>query len=160
MERNFYSLLNTLRKLGSNLQLEGENISVEMANGDDLSRELRSEIIKYKDDLILFLKRKKEFYEIPKISIQASYPISDAQRRLWVLSQFEQGSIAYNMYSYLDLKGYDIDIFRRSISSVLLRHEVLRTVFREGEDGEVRQYVLDLDDLGFVIGYEDYRLED
>ncbi|WP_271730181.1 condensation domain-containing protein, partial [Aquimarina algiphila] len=25
---------------------------------------------------------------------------------------------------------------------------------------EVRQYVLDLDDLGFVIGYEDYRLED
>ncbi|WP_271730212.1 phosphopantetheine-binding protein, partial [Aquimarina algiphila] len=34
---------------------------------------------------------KSNYVSIEPISIQASYPISDAQRRLWVLSQFEQG---------------------------------------------------------------------
>ncbi|MGB3464106.1 MAG: amino acid adenylation domain-containing protein, partial [Cyclobacteriaceae bacterium] len=39
--------------------------------------------------------KQEAFTKIPKVGEDVSYAISDAQRRLWVLSQFEGGSAAY-----------------------------------------------------------------
>ena len=87
-----------------------------------------------------------------------SYAISDAQRRLWVLSQFEGGSVAYNMPSSIELeKNIDIENFKRAIDSTIERHEILRTVFKEDETGEIRQWVIERTDLGFKIDYKDFR---
>ena len=100
------------------------------------------------------------YYSIPLIPISEddSYAISDAQRRLWVLSQFEGGSIAYNMPGSIPLDGsYDIDSFTKALYAVIERHEILRTVFREGQDGTVRQVIIPTEQLGFSIDYQDYR---
>ncbi|WP_133054523.1 non-ribosomal peptide synthetase, partial [Niastella populi] len=105
--------------------------------------------------------QKEQFVQIEKVTPQASYPISDGQRRLWVLSQFEGGSSAYNIPGsiYLD-EDIDIENFRRAIDSTIDRHEVLRTVFREDQPGEIRQWILERKEIGFSIAYKDFRKEE
>ncbi|WP_165760207.1 condensation domain-containing protein, partial [Niastella populi] len=104
--------------------------------------------------------KREEFVQIGKVTPQASYPISDAQRRLWVLSKFEGGSIAYNIpgSTYLN-QDIEIENFKRAIDATIDRHEILRTVFREDESGEIRQWVLEREALGFSIDYQDFRQE-
>ncbi|MGB3465730.1 MAG: condensation domain-containing protein, partial [Cyclobacteriaceae bacterium] len=101
--------------------------------------------------------KQEAFTKIPKVGEDVSYAISDAQRRLWVLSQFEGGSAAYNMPGSVRLRGrYDVSLFQRSFDYVIGRHEILRTVFREDSNREVRQYILSVESLGFEIGYHDF----
>lgn len=104
----------------------------------------------------------KAFYkEIKKVAESESYPISDAQRRLWILSQFEDTSKAYNMPYSLPLEGsYNIDDFKKAIDAVIDRHEILRTIFKEDSSGEVRQWVLDSKELDFHMDYRDLREDD
>ncbi|MDP1880838.1 MAG: amino acid adenylation domain-containing protein, partial [Parachlamydiaceae bacterium] len=104
--------------------------------------------------------KKEEFIQIEKVANQSSYPISDAQRRLWVLSQFEESSVAYNIPGGLALnQEIDIECFKKSIDSTIERHEILRTIFKEDETGEIRQWILNKEELGFKIDYRDYRKE-
>jgi amino acid adenylation domain-containing protein len=99
--------------------------------------------------------------QIPKISDLEFYPISDAQRRLWVLSQFEGGSVAYNIPGRLYLKqNIDIVRFKKAIESVIERHEILRTIFKADDGGEVRQWILNKEDLDFEMNYSDLRKEE
>ncbi|WP_165760191.1 condensation domain-containing protein, partial [Niastella populi] len=101
---------------------------------------------------------REAFVQIEKVSPQVSYAISDGQRRLWVLSQFEGGSAAYNIPGSIYLnQDIDIENFRRAIDATLERHEILRTIFREDESGEIRQWVLQREGLGFTIDYQDFR---
>src|SRR5947209_12882333 len=58
------------------------------------------------------------------------FPASFAQRRLWFLDQWEPGSAAYNYPIALRLVGrLELDLFERSLNTVVLRHETLRTSF-------------------------------
>jgi len=89
-------------------------------------------------------KRVTGYSEITKAAPAADYPLSDGQRRLWVLSQIEQASQAYHLSGELLVEGeYVIDHLARAINTVIDRHEILRTVFRENEAGELRQLVVD-----------------
>ena len=102
--------------------------------------------------------KRSVYVEIAKVKESEHYSISDGQRRLWVLSQFEAGSTAYNMPSHIELDGaYDIDSFRKAIEATIDRHEILRTVFKVDAEGEVGQWILSKDELGFEIDYIDYR---
>nr|MDQ3959312.1 condensation domain-containing protein [Pseudomonadota bacterium] len=59
-------------------------------------------------------------------------PLSFAQQRLWFLDQLEPNNTFYNIPAAVRLSGMlDIPALERSINEVLLRHEVLRTVFSE-----------------------------
>ncbi|MEM1207365.1 MAG: amino acid adenylation domain-containing protein, partial [Acidobacteriota bacterium] len=64
-------------------------------------------------------------------SEDAAAPLSFAQQRLWFLHQLDPDSPAYNMPTALRLRG-DLDIPRleRALSSLIARHESLRTSFR------------------------------
>ncbi len=85
---------------------------------------------------------KTEYQQIEVVSEQDSYELSNAQRRLWILDQFKEDSIAYNMPASFIFEGkLNIDSFRKAFSFIIERHESLRTVFTT-ENGEARQKIL------------------
>jgi len=84
---------------------------------------------------------------IPKASEQERYPLSNAQRRLWVLHQFEGGNIGYNIASTYRVKGrLNIPVLQKALQALIERHEILRTAFGE-EDGEPYQRIRQNPDL-------------
>jgi amino acid adenylation domain-containing protein len=114
------------------------------------------------EDQAILLKQsvKTHHVTIDPVHESEGYAISDAQRRLWILSQFKGGSVAYNMPFQLTLDGdYNIESFKLAIEATIDRHEILRTIFKEDDQGEVRQWILSREDLAFEIDYQDYRLE-
>lgn len=108
--------------------------------------------------LIIMSIKKIAYLEIKKIEKQINYVVSDAQKRIWILSQYEQTSIAYNNPYLAELEGnYDEECFKRAIDSTIERHEALRTVFREDESGELKQWILSSEDLKFKCNLLDFR---
>jgi len=100
------------------------------------------------------------FEPIVAVSKAEGYALSSAQRRLWVLSQFGEGNIAYNQVAAYRLRGdLHITSLEESFNAVIKRHEILRTVFSEDELGEVRQFVRDIDTCNFKISHTDLREE-
>lgn len=72
---------------------------------------------------------------------ESSAALSNAQRRLWFLHQLEPDSTAYGMPMAISIKGnLDIPRLEKSLSSLVQRHESLRTYFVE-ESGEPRQKI-------------------
>jgi amino acid adenylation domain-containing protein/non-ribosomal peptide synthase protein (TIGR01720 family) len=69
-------------------------------------------------------------------------PLSFSQQRLWVLEQLLPGDAAYNIPVALELSGtLDVESLRRAFEAVVHRHEVLRTTFAMGPDGQPVQVI-------------------
>ncbi|WP_142332242.1 condensation domain-containing protein, partial [Bacillus pseudomycoides] len=80
---------------------------------------------------------KENFHVIKQAPKKEYYPVSAAQRRMYVVQQIEGGtqSTHYNMPLILELEGtLDIDRLYRSLSSLVDRHEPLRTTFHLKND--------------------------
>ncbi|RZK22634.1 MAG: hypothetical protein EOO43_09395, partial [Flavobacterium sp.] len=93
---------------------------------------------------------------IPKIAKGEYYDVSYAQRRLWILSQFAEGNIAYNMPGIFRMSGHlDLNAFRKACSSIIERHEILRTKFKVVQ-GELKQIILSADFLNFQLKFHEY----
>jgi amino acid adenylation domain-containing protein len=105
----------------------------------------------------LILGSKKELYsEIPVVPVAPDYVLSSSQRRLWILSQFEGGNTAYSLSSTYLLKGeLDYNAFQKAFHCLVNRHEILRTVFKEDERGEVKQIVKSIVEIGFKVEFRD-----
>ncbi|MCQ8130889.1 condensation domain-containing protein, partial [Methylomonas rivi] len=72
----------------------------------------------------------------------ASIPLSYAQQRLWFLDQLEPDNPFYNIPVALRLTGrLDLTALKQSFTAIVRRHEILRTVFDTGPDGEAVQTV-------------------
>ncbi len=112
---------------------------------------------------ILFLSKElKEgiFSKISKAQKATAYPLTPSQSRLWVLSQLEGGSVAYNMPAIVQLNGaVDVTKFNEAFKKLIARHEILRTVFKTNEEGELKQYVLPDKGVDFKIEEKDYSDE-
>lgn len=133
-----------------------EIISFQKKIPQDLLVKLKSN----KEDIIIYLKSlentKKQLIS-PSEKLE-NYPLSSAQKRLWLTCQVEGVSQVYNMPSTNVLEGeYELDYLFESIKNTLERHEILRTVFREDAKGGIRQWVLEKNELNFNIDYFDYR---
>ena len=67
------------------------------------------------------------------------FPTSFAQKRLWFLDQFDQGSPFYNIPTAVRLKGeFNVSVFQESINEIIDRHETLRTTFTVLDDEPVQ----------------------
>src|SRR5258705_2673602 len=74
--------------------------------------------------------------------IQAVFPASFAQQRLWFLDQLEPGTAAYNLPRAFRITGpLNVEVLERAFDIVIERHASLRTVF-DSVEGEARQIVL------------------
>jgi amino acid adenylation domain-containing protein len=83
-----------------------------------------------------------EYIEISPTEEKEYYDLSHAQRRLWILCQFEEDSTAYNIPSAITISGsFNVDAFTRAVQTMTDRHESLRTVFIS-LDGEPHQKII------------------
>ncbi|WP_157115928.1 non-ribosomal peptide synthetase, partial [Nocardia puris] len=84
----------------------------------------------------------------------ARIPLSPAQSRLWFLNRIESqegGAAVYNLPVVLRLTGrLDARALERAVLDVLTRHESLRTLYPEGEDGPY-QSILDAGEIGLTL---------
>ncbi|OQP61097.1 hypothetical protein A3860_05095 [Niastella vici] len=87
------------------------------------------------------------------------FPVSHVQERLWVLTRFEEASVAYNMPAVFRINGVlDIPLLKQAFRLSIERHEALRTIFFE-EDGRQMQKILTPSAMTFSVLVEDYEDE-
>jgi amino acid adenylation domain-containing protein len=153
-------LIEKLQQQGVSLALENDEIKISF-DGDHLDEDLLNSLRENKANLVAYLKKYSKssaYAAIPVVAEQMCYPLSSAQQRLWILSQLEEAAVAYNLPINIPLKGgYDIPSFRKAIDLIIDRHEVLRTVFRFDSEGEIKQWVLNSEELGFNLDFFDFR---
>jgi natural product biosynthesis luciferase-like monooxygenase protein/amino acid adenylation domain-containing protein len=154
-----------IKKLKDNkidLALDGDDLEINF-DGDEIPEDLLTEIRDNKKGLIDFLKQvygiDVETDEvIPKVAEQESYEMSPTQRRSWLVSQFSDSDIAYNMPMTYMLQGkLNVDALNYAMKQQPIRHESLRTAFRADENGEIRQYILKPEEVDFTIRQVDLR---
>ncbi|MEL7001554.1 MAG: amino acid adenylation domain-containing protein, partial [Bacteroidota bacterium] len=92
-----------------------------------------------------------EFSNISPVEDQEHYPLSFAQRRLWITNELEQYQTAYNISQCFEINDHIYpDILRKAIYAVIEKHQVLRTAFIS-VDGNIRQKVIDIDQFRFDL---------
>ncbi|MCU0288700.1 MAG: SDR family NAD(P)-dependent oxidoreductase, partial [Acidobacteria bacterium] len=74
--------------------------------------------------------KRDTFYTIDPIEKKEYYPLSSAQKRLYIFQQLHPESTAYNIPALHRLTGnFDIEKFRGIFITIMQRHEALRTAF-------------------------------
>ena len=100
---------------------------------------------------------KAEQQDIEPIAKQEDYALSNAQKRLWVINQFESAQIAYNIAgAYFLHSALDKEALEKVFDTLIERHESLRTVFVTVND-EPRQKIIPVEDFNFNISFVDLR---
>ena len=98
---------------------------------------------------VIGAQEKSAYAAIPQAKEQSHYPVSSAQKRMYVLSQMEGAGTSYNMPAVLQLEGkLDQERLSEAMNGLIARHESLRTSF-ELVEGEVVQIVHP--DVAFTI---------
>lgn len=94
-------------------------------------------------------KKPQAFTQLPIDAIDRSvelFPLSFAQQRLWFLEQLNKGSSAYNIAAAIKLSGeLDSDILDQTFQRIIQRHESLRTLFVDTEEGAKQKVLSQLD---------------
>lgn len=76
------------------------------------------------------------FVRIEPVPNAEYYPVSNAQRRLWILERMGAEKAAYNISGANLLEGdLDIKALGKALQTLIVRHESLRTTFFEMDDG-------------------------
>jgi non-ribosomal peptide synthetase component F len=139
------------------LYVQGERLRYRGSAGV-LSHELRRHLEEHRDEIVQHLKRLQA--QSPPRECQPSpiHPrapgtrmvLSYAQQRLWFIHQLE-GSVHYHATRAHQLTGrLDLDALKRALTTVVERHEALRTVIVE-EDGIPYQGVQDRFELDLPL---------
>ncbi|MBD0284700.1 MAG: amino acid adenylation domain-containing protein, partial [Flavisolibacter sp.] len=122
----------------------------------DIAKVISNPTIKQLGQVLLFEKQ-NQFLQIKPLPEEEHYALSHAQKRIWVLSQFKDGSLAYTGSGTYIIEGsLDIRAFKEAFDAVIERHESLRTIFIE-VNNEPRQKILSPSELEFRIEELDLR---
>ncbi|NOU17175.1 MAG: amino acid adenylation domain-containing protein [Bacteroidales bacterium] len=150
-------LLVKLFDLGVDLNIEGDKLIIDAAPGL-LTEELILEIRAHKGEILDILKlrsKNKIFHDINPAPEKPYYPLSSAQRRLYLLQQMEIESTAYNMlYTRFININFDKSKLEWVFRQLIARHESLRTSFEVIGDEPVQRVHKEVD---FCV--ESYTIE-
>lgn len=92
------------------------------------------------EELIAGGAQTRVYRSIQPAPVQSFYPLSEAQRRLWLISQANMQSTAYNLPAALLLEGIlDKARLTATFQTLIDRHESLRTSFHEKNAQPVQQ---------------------
>ncbi len=160
-------IVHSAQSKGINLFVDEGRLAIKKEKGISIPPNLIKVIQAHKKELIEFLEKEIQVSlttpskSIPKLLESESYKISNAQKRLWLVCQLEESSIAYNIPNTIVLEErLDINSFKKAVHAVIARHEILRTIFKVDNAGEIRQFVLSPAALGFCIEVKDYSGEE
>ncbi|MFZ5352311.1 MAG: amino acid adenylation domain-containing protein [Bacillota bacterium] len=110
--------------------------SVEMQVGDIFQLKSIREISKAIESM-----NKSIYLRIEKGEQRVFYPLSSAQKRMYMINQIESEGISYNMPGMLTFKGIlDMDRLKAALHKVFDRHDILKTSFHI-LDGEAIQKI-------------------
>jgi acyl carrier protein len=85
--------------------------------------------------------KKNTFIDIEKAEKKEFYPLSYNQNRMWILHQLEPGTSAFNMPNAIAFRHeVEEELIKKTVSSLLQRHESLRTGFKV-VNGEPVQFI-------------------
>ncbi|HEX8275646.1 MAG TPA: condensation domain-containing protein, partial [Longimicrobiaceae bacterium] len=140
-------LLAELGRRGVRVWAEGEALRFSAPRGA-LTEELRGQVAARRAEVLALLRdgageSRSAGARVERARRDGELPLSFAQRRLWFLDRLEPGSTLYSLPFQVRLRGeLDAGALARSLAEVVRRHEVLRTVYRAGADGEPAQLPL------------------
>jgi amino acid adenylation domain-containing protein len=104
-----------------------------------------------------YIKRTAEnkYISIDPVEMKKYYPLSPAQKRLYIFQHMELENTAYNMPQIAALEGeLDREALERTFKQLIHRHEILRTSFKNPNDTPVQQVQ---DEVEFETRY--YKVE-
>ncbi|MFT7033723.1 MAG: amino acid adenylation domain-containing protein [Cyclobacteriaceae bacterium] len=161
-----WSAVLDLKKVGVNnsfYELGGHSLSVakvvtrvfgELAVDLSLRDVFKHSTIKKLASLISSMQVNTHVVEIEKAPDLESYELTYNQKSIWLASQTEESSLAFNIPSVFTLKGsINTEIFAKALNLLAKKHESLRTII-EIKDGEPRQRILDVDNFVFDLKLE------
>ncbi len=89
--------------------------------------------------------------EITAAPQDSPFALSFSQQRLWLLNQMQPNSAQYNMPAVIHLHGsLDIQALTSALNEILLRHQVLHSVYRQ-QEGQIYQQPLQQPALGIAL---------
>ncbi|PLX88597.1 MAG: hypothetical protein C0614_02400, partial [Desulfuromonas sp.] len=96
-----------------------------------------------------------EYRPIPRAAEAEHFPLSNAQRRLWVLDRMQPGNSAYNVCGADLIEGpLDVVAVDRAFAALVARHEILHTCYLEIAAEPRQKIVAEYD---FAVAVEDLR---
>src|SRR2546425_209398 len=103
---NIRDLIKRLKENNIDISLNGDKLEISY-DGDALPDATLAEIRDHKTRIIDFLKQLQgeEDVAIPRVAPQPGYTLSSTQRRSWIVSQFGQSNVAYNMSNVYVFNG-------------------------------------------------------
>ncbi|MBT3234195.1 MAG: AMP-binding protein, partial [Calditrichaeota bacterium] len=131
---SFEEFLSMLQNRDIKVWAEGEDLRCNAPKGV-ITPEIREQLVKHKAEILTYLHKENgtsrfRHEPIQPLAGNKNLPLSFAQQRLWFLDQLEGGSSAYNMPAAFQMKGpLHIKGLEQSLTEMVRRHEVLRTVF-------------------------------
>jgi len=147
------SFLKKLRQKNIQLMLDGQNNLRVIADKGALDDAIKAKLNSNKAYLVDWLKSLPELSKsAPSLPLLSeikdgkgqddTYPLSNAQQRLWFVDQLEKGSTAYIIAAASKIFGdVDGDILSSALQKVALRHDSLRTKFVQ-ENGKGFQKIV------------------
>jgi amino acid adenylation domain-containing protein len=141
----FFNKHKTIRKFNEYINLN-LNLFLEFKSffsPYDIIQEIDNYIINFAQNK----KNKTPQITIPKAKLKKNYPLSHAQRRMFVLYKLESDSSFYNINNIREISGdLKINTLQKAINKLIQRHEVFRTNFKEinGEPAQVIKKKIEL----------------
>lgn len=163
---NTLQFLNYLAEELISVQLVEDNLEISYES-EEISEAVMQEIKARKTEIVDFLKQKNHQEARIETNISLApenlthYPLTPSQTRSWIVSHNWGDNYAYNMSKNFQFEGeFDVPALEKASQKLISRHESLRTVFAENENGEICQWIKSPEALNFKISHLDFRGED